>query len=177
MTIVIVVGDARQRNLTLEPMPECYMPYRRHSYAGATLNIIHSNLRRFAAATGTLRRLVAENFAGNAGLVYNHGGDSLQRCGGSAVPGAVVCGVCRTGRLSGHGRGLRRDGVFGHTAISEIGLRMALGASRSTVLQLILNQGLMLAVVGLTLGLAGAVAATRLLTTVLKCSRSTYRCI
>jgi putative ABC transport system permease protein len=50
---------------------------------------------------------------------------------------------------------------------SEIGLRMALGATRGDVLRLVLRQGMTLAVIGLTLGLAGAVAASRLLTSVL----------
>src|SRR6185295_5297433 len=50
---------------------------------------------------------------------------------------------------------------------SEIGLRMALGASRRSVLWMILRQGLILAVIGLVVGLAAAAGATRLLTTML----------
>jgi ABC-type antimicrobial peptide transport system permease subunit len=49
----------------------------------------------------------------------------------------------------------------------EIGLRMALGADTTSVLRLILGQGIVLAAVGLAFGLARAVAATRLLETVL----------
>jgi ABC-type antimicrobial peptide transport system permease subunit len=49
----------------------------------------------------------------------------------------------------------------------EIALRIALGAGRSTVLRLILGQGLLLTATGLALGLAAAAAITRLLTTVL----------
>lgn len=49
----------------------------------------------------------------------------------------------------------------------EIGLRMALGASRGSVLRLILRHGLILAAIGLVSGLAAAVAATRLLETML----------
>jgi ABC-type antimicrobial peptide transport system permease subunit len=50
---------------------------------------------------------------------------------------------------------------------NEIGLRMALGASTGSVLRLILGQGLRLAGLGWALGLAAAVAGTRLLTTTL----------
>jgi len=51
--------------------------------------------------------------------------------------------------------------------LNEIGLRMALGASRGDVLGLVMKQGLALAGAGLALGLAGAFAATRLLTSFL----------
>jgi ABC-type antimicrobial peptide transport system permease subunit len=51
--------------------------------------------------------------------------------------------------------------------LNEIGLRMALGASPSDVLGMVLKNGLALAGAGVALGLAGAVAATRLLTSFL----------
>jgi len=46
-------------------------------------------------------------------------------------------------------------------------LRMALGASPGDISQLVLRQGMLLAGAGVTLGLIGAIAATRLLTSVL----------
>ena len=45
----------------------------------------------------------------------------------------------------------------------EIGIRMALGAPRGTVLNLVLRRGVAMVVIGSTLGLAGALALTRFL--------------
>src|SRR4029453_18620174 len=49
----------------------------------------------------------------------------------------------------------------------EFGLRMALGATRETVLTMVLRQGLTLVVIGLVVGIAGAVGAGRLLSSFL----------
>jgi ABC-type antimicrobial peptide transport system permease subunit len=45
----------------------------------------------------------------------------------------------------------------------ELGVRMALGAARSSVLALVMRQGLTLALIGVALGLGGALALTRVL--------------
>jgi len=49
----------------------------------------------------------------------------------------------------------------------EFGVRMALGASRQSVLQMVVGQGLLLVGVGLAIGFAGSLAATRVLQTYL----------
>jgi len=49
----------------------------------------------------------------------------------------------------------------------EIGIRMALGAERGTVLGAVLGQGLKLTGIGLAIGIAGALALTRLMETLL----------
>ena len=69
--------------------------------------------------------------------------------------------------------GLALAGVYGVMSYvvgqrsNEIGLRMALGASPRDVLRLILRQTLLLAGLGIVIGLAGAVAVTQLLTSML----------
>jgi putative ABC transport system permease protein len=49
----------------------------------------------------------------------------------------------------------------------EIGIRMALGAERGALLAMVMRHGLTLALAGMLLGLAGAVAVTRLMQTLL----------
>ncbi|HLK19229.1 MAG TPA: ABC transporter permease [Bryobacteraceae bacterium] len=64
-------------------------------------------------------------------------------------------------------------GLYGVVAYSvsqrtqEFGIRMAIGALPRDVLSLVLGQGLKLAVLGVGIGIAGALAATRLLTKLL----------
>jgi predicted permease len=55
----------------------------------------------------------------------------------------------------------------------EIGLRLALGAQRSDIRSLILGHGFRLVVIGVIVGLAGAIAATRLLSSLLYATSAT----
>jgi putative ABC transport system permease protein len=167
MTIVGVVGDVRQRNPAIEPGPECYMPYRQHGYNNNTLNVVIRTAGDPAALAGAVRRVAADvspevpvSFTTMDATVSERVQDPRFRAQLFGLfAGLAVC--------------LAMAGVYGVMAYAveqrskEIGLRMALGADRASVLRLILGQGFALAATGLALGLAGAVAATRLLETAL----------
>src|SRR6185436_12499181 len=61
-------------------------------------------------------------------------------------------------------------GVLSHAVgqrTREIGIRVAIGAARSEVLRLVVGQGMRLAALGIALGTAGALLATRLLRSLL----------
>jgi putative ABC transport system permease protein len=67
------------------------------------------------------------------------------------------------------GLGLALLGVYGVVAYSvsrrtrEIGIRMALGANRYNVMRMVIRQGLILSLIGVAIGSAGAIALKKVL--------------
>ena len=167
MMIIGVVGDVRQRGPELEPMPECYIPYGQHDFNGATLSLVVRSTGDPNALAQTVRHMAHENNPNvpmkfttmEAILSENVAAPRFRTVLFSVFAGLAVC--------------LAIAGIYGVMAFtidrrsSEIGLRIALGASRGSVVRLVLRQGLALAGIGLVLGLAASIACTRLLRTML----------
>jgi len=71
-------------------------------------------------------------------------------------------------------------GLFGVLAYAvslrarEIGIRMALGASKTDVMKMVIRQGMALAVIGVALGLGGAYLLTKYLESRMNLSRMLY---
>ena len=167
MKIVGVVGDVRQYGPARAPQPEIYMPYQQHPRAATALSIVVRTGTEPAALSEAMRRKTRE-LSPDVPVRFTTLEASLADAVAAPRFRTLLLGIFAALAVS-----LASAGVYGVMAYtvgqrsSEIGLRMALGASSGDVLKLVLRQGLALAAAGVALGLAGAAAATRLLTTML----------
>ncbi|HYL77853.1 MAG TPA: ABC transporter permease [Bryobacteraceae bacterium] len=167
MTIVGVVGNVRQWGPATAPWPEIYMPFEQHPYFAVALHLLIRTPAEPTSLSEALRRKIRERSPEvpvkfttmEASLANNVAAPRFRTLLLGIFAGLAVC--------------LAMAGVYGVMAYvvsqrsSEIGLRMAMGAGSGDVLRLVLGQGLTLAGIGLLVGLAGSVAATRLLNSVL----------
>jgi putative ABC transport system permease protein len=162
MTIVGVVGDVRQYGPAREPQPEVYMPYQQHMYNGATLRVVVRSETDPAAVGASIQRKARERSPEASvrlttmnALLAQHVAKPKFRAWLLSL--FTIVALC-----------LAMAGVYGVMAYvvgqrsKEIGLRMALGASTSNVLWLMLSRGLKLTSIGLGLGVLGALASSRL---------------
>ncbi len=161
--VIGVVGDVKEWGLTHAAVPEAYgdldgdtyLYVVAHSLSSVSptaairnaVSQIDSSLPLFQVRT--MDEVVAENASGQQFL-------------------AMLLGL-----FSGLALLLAAVGIYGVLSYlvtqrtREIGIRMSLGASRGNVLTLILRQGMRLALIGFAIGIVGALAAGRLLASLL----------
>jgi putative ABC transport system permease protein len=164
--IVGVVGSVREMGPTEKAAPAIYRPHAQMPFAQMTLLLRaagHPRALSTAAAAAvreidpnqpvaeirTMEEVVANTVARPRLLVY--------LLGGFAAMALLLAALGLYGVIS-HSVTQRRH---------EIGVRVALGAGHRDVLRLIVRQGMALTIVGLLFGLAAALAATRVLGTLL----------
>ncbi|HEV3218844.1 MAG TPA: ABC transporter permease [Candidatus Acidoferrales bacterium] len=160
--IVGVVGDVRDDSLGKDPGPMVYLPYDQAPLWGAIIvSKTTLSIGEFAAA---MRR--------DAGAIDK----DLPVTDVFALPDAVSKSVAQPrfrtlllGLFGAMALVLAAAGIFGVISYSvssrthEIGIRVALGAQRKTILWMVLRETLLLAAVGLAVGVPCALAASRLL--------------
>jgi predicted permease len=166
LEIVGVVADVRISGVHVRPLPQMYVPLDRA--APLSMALVIRATRERDTLTAALRR---EVFALDANQpVYDVRTMDERLASAVAQPRfqALLLGTFAALALL-----LAAVGIYGIVAQSvaertrEIGIRMALGANCARVLRQVMAEGMALALTGVALGLAGALAAGRMLSALL----------
>ncbi len=164
--VVGVVGNLRRVALDGEPAPEIYLPYRQAPWTLGRLAIrTEGNALDLAnAVRQQIRSLDPDQTVPNSNTIEN----LISRSIAPQRFNLVLLGV-----FAAIGLLMTLVGVYGvmtyHVAENtrEIGIRVALGAQRGDILKLVVGKGLALALIGVIVGLAGALGLTRLMESLL----------
>jgi putative ABC transport system permease protein len=164
--IVGIVGNVRQSIGGKDPEPIYYFPYKQLSWGPPSL-VVRTTLPA-GTIVGDIRSLVASI------------DPQLPVYGVKTLSGMLDTGMAGPrflttlmGSFAVIGLVLTSTGLYGLLAYSvsrrtrEIGVRMALGASRSVVVTMILRRALVLIAIGVVVGGAGAIAGRRLMEPIL----------
>jgi putative ABC transport system permease protein len=164
--IVGVVGDVRYDNLTAEAEPTVYFTHPELTYEFMTLVIRTSGdpAEMAPAVRRELRAIDPDQPVSDVRTMENVMADTVGRARFNTLLLGLFAGLATL---------LAAVGIFGVMNYSvalrtrELGLRMALGAQPRRVLLLVLKQGLLLTLLGVGIGLCGALALTRLMSSLL----------
>jgi putative ABC transport system permease protein len=175
-TIIGVVGDVKYQGLDAAPEPTLYVPYNETGWALWTRGmylVVRTPMEPQSIVPGLRAQLASMNKDMPLARVQTM--DQL-------IEDSVVQEKFRTWLVSGFATIALLLAVIGIYAVisygvaqqtREIGVRMALGASASDVLKMVLGHGLKLALVGVAIGLIGALGVTRILRSMLFSTSST----
>jgi len=166
VTVVGVVGDIRQSGLDEDAAPHVYLPYVQFPSSRSGL-LLRTSVDPLSLAAAVQKQV---NAVDPDLPIYNvHTMDELIA---SSMAGRrlnlVLLAVFALTALVLAGVGIY--GVISYSVtqrINEIGIRMALGARSVDVLKLIIRQGMTPVVIGMAVGIAGALALTRVMSTLL----------
>jgi putative ABC transport system permease protein len=162
LTIVGVVGDIHHTGLDAKPNPEMYLSDLQEpsNSLAIMMRTTGDPLQLAAAAREQVKALDKDQPLTVA---------TMEQIFSESVAGQRF-NTLLLGLFGALALILSMIGVFGVINYSvvqrthEIGIRLALGAQRRDVFKMIISQGLVLALVGVAIGCAGALALTRLLT-------------
>ena len=167
-TIVGVVGDIHHEGLDAKPEPEMYVPYSQVPNVEARPTIVVRTSVEPESVTSALRKAVSEidvnvpidQIETMKELVYGSVSQSLFRTVMLVMFALLAVFVASVGLY----------GVLSYSVTQrtrEFGIRMAIGASRGSILRFVLSKAAKLIAVGICLGLLGALLLTRLIASLL----------
>jgi putative ABC transport system permease protein len=164
--IVGVVGDIRTSSLRRAPAPAYYIPLPQLMWGAPTLVIRTAGDPN--SITLAVRKMLASMDRDAPLYDVRSLDDYLALDLGRARFQTLLLGCFAAIALLLTAVGLYGVVAYGVTQRThEIGLRMALGASQSEVLHLVLRQGAALTIIGAGAGILGAIALTRLIASLL----------
>ncbi|HKO61518.1 MAG TPA: ABC transporter permease, partial [Pyrinomonadaceae bacterium] len=165
--IVGVVKDVRQSDLITEIKPQLYVSYQQVAFFVPRDLVVKTEVDPMSMAA-TVRKTIWEidkdQPVSNIRTMDQIASESVGRQRFSMLLFAIFAGVALL---------LAAVGIYGVVSYSvtqrrgEFGIRMALGAQKSDVLKLTIGKALKLVLLGVIVGLAGAFALTRLMSSLL----------